>query len=505
MKCRSKSFVRMLSNRFVIAMSMAFSAIMLLGGDAQVQYEWRSWNTKSGNVIRARLCGFDDVKKMVIIEKQDSGKVVGVMFSRLSQSDIDYVEKIITEARKNGIVTYKRRFKKVLGCISENLICVEDKDGSPLIIRSSDLLGGDVGVIKRLLSGDDAEYDDEIKEITESYIRSSSAGALVEPIVVRRFTDGSLVQKEAKLIETFRLPEYFLSDYKFTGAEASNGSKTPPHHEWNVGHCLREVNGEIKKYPIEVSDIDGAVKLLYGWMCRHRNDYDVIEKLRKFDLAKRVFKRVLGTKTSTYEKSEYFYPKACGTAFAITDDGYLLTCSHVVSSAKEILVISNYMFGWAEIVAVDKELDLALLKIPEMGIDFLRFPKEERIVDNRKRAITSYGFPEIDEQGTSIKITRGYGYDSEDGSRLLFSATVYHGNSGGPVVDNEGLVVGLVQGVDNAGRYVAIKPESVLDFIDRYLPSRKSKIMQESTHAMKEDAVKDKLAKRATALVVVYK
>lgn len=75
-----------------------------------------------------------------------------------------------------------------------------------------------------------------------------------------------------------------------------------------------------------------------------------------------------------------------GTGFLITEDGYALTCEHVVGDAKEIYATqingcgypnNIYDVGWGEVIYTNKELDIALIKMENYSYGFL--PIEQTI------------------------------------------------------------------------------------------------------------------------------
>lgn len=148
---------------------------------------------------------------------------------------------------------------------------------------------------------------------------------------------------------------------------------------------------------------------------------------------------------------------ASGSGFFIAKDGYILTNHHVVDGAKEVVVIRKGTAYLADVVAKNKELDLGLLKInlfPRAtngtyvvnGIPAM--PALEFSNDcNVGQTVYAIGFPKTEILGYEPKVTKGIvnsltGYE---GRKQLFQmdAGIDSGNSGGPVVDKFGHVVGV--------------------------------------------------------------
>jgi len=138
-------------------------------------------------------------------------------------------------------------------------------------------------------------------------------------------------------------------------------------------------------------------------------------------------------------------PKGTGTGFFVTEDGYLVTNHHVVSGATACMVKTRQGNLPARIVKTDEKNDLALLKV--IG-NFRALP-----VGNSKEAklgdpVFTIGFPNTDVQGTEPKLTRGdinsLAGIKDDARHFQISVPVQPGNSGGPLVDSAGNVVGVV-------------------------------------------------------------
>lgn len=138
-------------------------------------------------------------------------------------------------------------------------------------------------------------------------------------------------------------------------------------------------------------------------------------------------------------------PKGTGTGFFVTDDGYLVTNHHVVSGATSCMVKTKQGKFPARVVKTDEKNDLALLKV--IG-NFRPLPvgssKDARLGD----AVFTIGFPNTDVQGTEPKLTRGdinsLAGIKDDPRHFQISVPVQPGNSGGPLVDSAGNVVGVV-------------------------------------------------------------
>jgi len=138
-----------------------------------------------------------------------------------------------------------------------------------------------------------------------------------------------------------------------------------------------------------------------------------------------------------------------GSGFFITDQGYILTNNHVVEGTKEVsIVLSDGSEQTAAIVGTDPYSDIAVLKtegqvpaIATLGNSDVLNPGESVIaigspLGNFKNTVT---VGVISATGRSIDT--GNGYQIED--LIQTDAAINHGNSGGPLVDLAGEVIGI--------------------------------------------------------------
>ncbi len=141
-----------------------------------------------------------------------------------------------------------------------------------------------------------------------------------------------------------------------------------------------------------------------------------------------------------------------GTAFAITQDGYLLTARHVVLQGRNIWIVNDDVLYPVEVVAVDSRHDLALLKTDAR---FRSVPIRDSETVRLGEPVFTLGFPNIRVQGVEPKLTSGEisSLAGVQDARNAFqvSVPVQPGNSGGPLLDAEGNVIGVVNATLDTG------------------------------------------------------
>jgi S1-C subfamily serine protease len=135
---------------------------------------------------------------------------------------------------------------------------------------------------------------------------------------------------------------------------------------------------------------------------------------------------------------------ASGSGFFIGNEGYFVTNNHVVEGASKVFVFFGGKKLKAELVKVSKVADLALLKV-ESAIQGIAISNDEA---EPGQDVFAIGFPQPAIQGLEVKVTKGVissnkGFNDDD-TRFQIDAAVQLGNSGGPLCNESGLLVGVV-------------------------------------------------------------
>lgn len=147
-----------------------------------------------------------------------------------------------------------------------------------------------------------------------------------------------------------------------------------------------------------------------------------------------------------------FRKVSLGTAFFVTGDGYLLTSRHVVADPDAFYTIDD---GDGQVLATvlyrDSERDVAVLKVAGTGYPALPLGDSEGIrKGDRVIGIGNAEGDEVDSVSTGKVTHLGVELSVvDDGKRRLLedmirtTARHYHGDSGGPLLDAAGKVVGI--------------------------------------------------------------
>jgi S1-C subfamily serine protease len=139
--------------------------------------------------------------------------------------------------------------------------------------------------------------------------------------------------------------------------------------------------------------------------------------------------------------------RAIGSGFFIAKEGYLLTNFHVVKGAKKIEVKYGLRTLEAAVVRTDEADDLAVVKVLGGG-DFSVLPISRKESVDLGDEVFTIGFPNIGMQGLEPKYTDGrissLAGMQDDPTEYQISVPVQPGNSGGPLCDTDGTVVGII-------------------------------------------------------------
>jgi serine protease Do len=150
-----------------------------------------------------------------------------------------------------------------------------------------------------------------------------------------------------------------------------------------------------------------------------------------------------------------------GTGFIISGDGYVLTNHHVVDGADTVRIkLSDRREFVAKVVGSDEQSDVALLKIDANGLPTLRIGDSRTLKSGQwVVAIGSpFGLDHSVTAGIVSAVGRANPYaDQRYVPFIQTDVAINRGNSGGPLIDTRGQVVGINSQIfSNSGGYMGV-------------------------------------------------
>ena len=150
--------------------------------------------------------------------------------------------------------------------------------------------------------------------------------------------------------------------------------------------------------------------------------------------------------------------RSMGSGVVIDSDGYIMTNAHVVANARRVEVVlpgpadhapvrpAGVRGGTVEarVVGVAREIDLALLKIEAEGLPALPIADYDKL--RQGELVFAFGSPEGLRNSVTMGIVSAVARQSDPDNPLVYvqtDAPINRGNSGGPLVNVRGELVGI--------------------------------------------------------------
>ena len=213
-----------------------------------------------------------------------------------------------------------------------------------------------------------------------------------------------------------------------------------------------------------------TVSLLMGLGYLSKKQSNQITDLNRVGL-ERKSKTLINIKDSKSNAKEASYRAANieGSAFALNNKGYIVTSFHMVNGADSIFIENDQIDrACTKVIFTDANLDLAILKIVNSDLVAkwrVPFSIKEKNADVGEKVFT-LGYPrnEIVYGDGSLSSLSGY---SNDKRMYQISIPVNPGNSGGPLLDENANVIGVIRGKISGeeGTGFAIKSNEILKAI----------------------------------------
>ena len=148
--------------------------------------------------------------------------------------------------------------------------------------------------------------------------------------------------------------------------------------------------------------------------------------------------------------------RASGSGVVVDPSGYIVTNAHVVAGAQRVrvelqgpvhgqsILASRNRTMTGEIVGMDRETDLAVIKVESQNLPVLSFADSDQL--RAGQLVMAFGSPLGLNNSVSLGIVSAVARQLEPESPMVYvqtDASINHGSSGGPLVDLHGRIVGI--------------------------------------------------------------
>ena len=174
--------------------------------------------------------------------------------------------------------------------------------------------------------------------------------------------------------------------------------------------------------------------------------------------------------TKGNQKAVYAPANLEGSAFALNNKGYIITSSHMIKGADSVFVQNGSLERTlTEVVLIDSKLDIAILKILNAEVSKtwdVPFSFSEKPTDIGEKVYT-LGYPRKDMVYGEGSLSSLSGYFN-DTAMYQISIPVNPGNSGGPLLNDQGNVIGVIRGKITSAEATgfAVKSNEIFRSID---------------------------------------
>ena len=158
------------------------------------------------------------------------------------------------------------------------------------------------------------------------------------------------------------------------------------------------------------------------------------------------------------ERSLLAQQRSTGSGVILDPDGFIVTNAHVVQGAYKVqvqlaaprrdgarsIVGPRPRIVGAQIVAIDEETDLSVLKVDEKALPFLELADSDGVRPGQ--LVLAFGSPLGLDSSVTLGVVSAVARQLEPDDPMIYiqtDASINPGNSGGPLVDTDGRVVGI--------------------------------------------------------------
>lgn len=225
---------------------------------------------------------------------------------------------------------------------------------------------------------------------------------------------------------------------------------------------------------VAVAAVLGTVTILStgGYLLKQQGNAITELKLEVDGLKQNQGAIIQGIKVAVRKPLKTYAPANIeGTGFALNNRGYFITSYHMVKNADSVFVTNSVLDrASAKLIASDASMDIAIYKIDNTeAIKNIPFPFSFKDhVSEIGDKIFTLGYPRRDIVYGEGSLSSLSGFNN-DTTMYQISIPVNPGNSGGPIMDEQGNIIGLIRGKQSSAEATgfAIKSNFIKQAIDK--------------------------------------
>ena len=206
-----------------------------------------------------------------------------------------------------------------------------------------------------------------------------------------------------------------------------------------------------------------------------KNSVDAVVHIKKFAENSYTFADLLfGTKPQAQGEQIYGF----GSGVIISNDGYIITNNHVIENNSHIEVVLNNEKSYkAKLIGTDPETDLALLKIEDSNLPYLKYGDSDilEIGDWVLAVGNPFNLTSTVTAGIVSAKARSLGMSNRSvESFIQTDAAVNPGNSGGALVNTKGELIGINSMIySRTGSFVGYSFAIPINIVDKIIKDLK--------------------------------
>jgi len=226
--------------------------------------------------------------------------------------------------------------------------------------------------------------------------------------------------------------------------DAESQYKVGTFYDYGLGNIQKDVKEAIKWYTKAYDKDHKNAQIALGQVYYYGDEDANIQK--NYKKAAAFFYKAAKNKKDDSEKDKIdFKPSSYGSGFFVTPN-HIITNNHVTEECDEIKVKNKHYESKVKLVDTDANTDLSILETGKPNDKYL-YLRSRKPVRTGEQSI-ALGYPFASTLGSELKVTSGNiaaltGFDNNI-AELQLTSPVQPGNSGGPLLDDNGNVIGII-------------------------------------------------------------